>query len=134
MSRPSPPEPRPALRKAPDGSVHPASAVLSSLAVQIPAASDADSSATGAATTSAMEKPARRGSPEDGPTRSRTAKKGKKGKAKKAAKPDPVELVALQVQLPKPVRKALRKRASEYGWTSEEAAAHVLRVRADDRR
>ena len=58
--------------------------------------------------------------------------KGRKdSKGKKGAKPEPVELVALQVELPKPVRKALRKRASDYGWTAEEAAAHVLRVWAD---
>jgi hypothetical protein len=93
---PTPP-PRPALRKAPDGSVHPASAVLSSLAVTVPRAG-------------ASEK-----------------KPGKKG-AKKAEPDDTVDLV---VTLPRSVRKALRRRAADYGWSAEEAAGHVLRVWAD---
>lgn len=110
MSHAPTPQPRPALRKAADGSVHPASAVLSSLAVTLPA----------------------EGAP---PAADATARKGKKnGKGKKKGKqgpPEPVEMVPLQVELPKAVRKALRKRASDYGWTAEEAAAHVLRVWAD---
>lgn len=99
MSHPAPP-PRPALRKAPDGSVHPASAVLSSLAVTLP---PGGVSAAG-----------------------RTAKK-----ASKRAKADGEETAELVVTLPKPVRKALRRRAAEYGWSAEEAAAQVLRVWAD---
>lgn len=110
MSHPPTPEPRPALRKAPDGSVHPASAILSSLAVEIPDSADAASSPTEA------------------------AKKKKSGKAKKAGKPEPGENVELTVELPKPVRKALRKRAADYGWSAEEAAAHVLSIWADGRR
>jgi hypothetical protein len=99
MSHAPTPQPRPALRKAADGSVHPASAVLSSLAVSVPAPG------------------------------TETGKKSRKSaKPRKAA---PVEMVALAVELPKPVRKALRKRAAEYGWSAEEAAAHVLRVWAD---
>ena len=121
MSHPPTPQPRPALRKAPDGSVHPASAVLSSLAVELPAA--------GAGSVPSSPRPST-----DGPSRDGSSKKGTKGKSKKAAKPEPVEVVAIQVELPKPVRKALRKRAADYGWTAEEAAAHVLRVWADDRR
>ncbi len=109
MSHPPTPPPRPALRKAPDGSVHPASAVLSSLAVTVPPGGSTSSQATPKAT------------------------KNGKGKKKKADKPEPdsTETVVLQVDLPKPVRKALRKRASEYGWTAEQAAAQVLRVWAD---
>jgi hypothetical protein len=99
MSQPVP-APRPALRKAPDGSVHPASAVLSSLAVTVPPGGTSASSRTG-------KKPA------------------------KKAKPDGEETAELVVTLPKPVRKALRRRAAEYGWTAEEAAAQVLRVWAD---
>ena len=103
------PEPRPALRKAADGSVHPASAVLSSLAVSVPV--------DGTGTRS------------EGRT---TGKKGKKGKKQGKQPPvEPVEMVSVQVELPKPVRKALRKRAADYGWSAEEAAAHVLRVWAD---
>ena len=102
MSHTPAPPPRPALSKAPDGTVHPASAVLSSLAVTV------EPDATG-----------------------KSGKKaGKKtGRAKKADSP---EIVRLEVDLPKPVRKALRKRAAEYGWTAEEAASHVLTVWADD--
>jgi hypothetical protein len=95
-----PPAPRPALQKAADGSVHPASPVLSSLAVSLPT----DRRALRAAT-----------------------KVGKK--SGKAAEPD--EDVELVVVLPKHVRKSLRRRATEYGWTAEEAAAQVLRVWAD---
>lgn len=106
MSHAPTPQPRPALRKAPDGSIHPASAVLSSLAVTIPDEPDATSG-----------------------KRNGKAKPGKKvGKGKRS---DTNDLVQIQVDLPKPVRKALRKRAAEYGWTAEEAAAHVLRVWAD---
>jgi hypothetical protein len=107
------PQPRPALRKAADGSVHPASAVLSSLAVTMPAPG-ADSAADAADAAGGKGK-----------------KSGKGKKKGKQAPPETVEMVPLQVELPKSVRKALRKRASDYGWTAEEAAAHVLRVWAD---
>jgi len=103
MSHTPAPPPRPALSKAPDGTVHPASAVLSSLAVTV-------------------EPPHASG---------KSAKKAGK-KASRAKKPDVAEIVQLQVDLPKPVRKALRRRAAEYGWTAEEAASHVLTVWADD--
>jgi hypothetical protein len=101
MSHSPTPTPRPALQKAADGSVHPASPVLSSLAVTLPAD--------------------RRG------LRTAGQRPGKKG-----SKPDePEDEVELVVVLPKHVRKALRKRAAEYGWSAEEAAAQVLRVWAD---
>jgi hypothetical protein len=104
MSHSPPPAPRPALRKAPDGSVHPASATLSSLAVTLPPGGD-------------------------GPSRDGRKGAKKAGKSAKSAEPDePVELV---VTLPRSVRKALRRRASDYGWSAEQAAAHVLRVWAD---
>jgi len=107
MSHAPTPQPRPALRKAPDGSVHPASVLLSSLAVSVPS----------------------EGSPSD----DAGGKKGKKNKKKGKTPPvEPAEVVALQVELPKSVRKALRKRAADYGWSAEEAAAHVLRVWADN--
>lgn len=96
------PPPRPALRKAADGSVHPASPHLSSLAVTLP---------------------------DPGTPASEGGKKGKKKNKKKGAKSD--EVVEVVVRLPKPTRKALRKRAEAHGWTPEEAAAHVLRVWAE---
>lgn len=51
-------------------------------------------------------------------------------KAKKKAKKGD-EMVELVVQLPKRDRKRLRRKATQYGWTAEEAAAHVIRVWAD---
>lgn len=112
MSHPVTPSPRPALRKAADGTVHPASPVLSSLAVTV------------------VPGPGGPGEPEEPDERTKpgkkSAKKGAKGKAS-----DSEEIVVLQVDLPKPVRKALRTRAAEYGWTAEEAASQVLRVWAD---
>jgi hypothetical protein len=104
MSHPPPPAPRPALVKAPDGTVHPASAVLSSLAVTVPVDAGA------------------------GAGRERKATK-KPGKGAKSAEPD--EVVQLVVEVPRSVRKALRRRAGDYGWSAEEAAAQVLRVWAD---
>jgi hypothetical protein len=46
-------------------------------------------------------------------------------KVKKKDKTDEVQLV---VTLSKRVRKQLRRKAERYGWTPEEAAAHVLRA------
>ncbi len=88
------PQPRPALRRAEDGTVHPAAPHLSSLAVDIS-----------------------------------TASSRRKGKRKDKDKAD--ETVVLTVTLPKRTRKLLRRKAETYGWTAEEAAAHVLRVWAD---
>lgn len=104
MSHSPPPAPRPALRKAADGSVHPASPALSSLAVTLPPGGD---------------------------DASRDGRKGAKKSGKPAKPAEPDELVELVVQLPRSARKALRRRASDYGWTAEEAASHVLRVWAD---
>jgi hypothetical protein len=102
--------------------------------VQLPA-DDRDAVSTpDAAATSPTQQPATSGASTPRPSKGAAAKKGKKGKGTKTAKPEPVDVVALRVELPRPVRKALRKRASDYGWTAEEAAAHVLRVWADDRR
>ncbi len=39
--------------------------------------------------------------------------------------------VEFVVQIPKSLRKRLRKRAEEYGWTTEEAVTHLLRAWAD---
>jgi hypothetical protein len=89
------PEPRPALRRADDGTVHPAAPHLSSLAVDVSA----------------------------------TAKERQKGKKKDKDKAE--ETVVLTITLPKRIRRQLRRKAETYGWTAEEAAAHVLRVWAD---
>ncbi len=50
------------------------------------------------------------------------------GKVKKKDKGDEVQLV---VTLSKRIRKQLRRKAERYGWTPEEAAAHVLRAWAE---
>jgi hypothetical protein len=89
------PQPRPALRRADDGSVHPAAAHLSSLAVDVSA----------------------------------TAKERRKDKKKDKEKTE--EPVVLTVMVSKRIRRQLRRKADGYGWTAEEAAAHVLRVWAD---
>lgn len=115
MSNGQIPAPRPALRKAPDGSVHPASVVLSSLAVTVPIE---------------PVPPGRPTSP--APKDKKGGKKSKKSKGKRGEEPKGPDVVSLEVQLAKPVRKALRRRAAEYGWTAEEAAAQVLRVWADN--
>ncbi|HEU4541632.1 MAG TPA: hypothetical protein VFR23_10955 [Jiangellaceae bacterium] len=46
-------------------------------------------------------------------------------------KKDKMDEVQLVVTLSKRVRKQLRRKAEQYGWTAEEAAAHVLRAWAD---
>jgi hypothetical protein len=97
------PAPRPALRRADDGSVHPASPRLSSLAV------DAESLA-------ATVKRAGKG-------KGKTVSRGKGGK--------PDERVELVVAVPRSIRKELRRKAEAHGWTAEEAAAHVLRAWVD---
>lgn len=58
-------------------------------------------------------------------------KSAKKARKKAKNKP-PEEVVELHVVLSKRDRKRLRRRAERYGWTAEEAAAHVLRAWADD--
>jgi hypothetical protein len=95
------PLPRPALQRADDGTVHPAAANLSSLAVDV----------------SVTAKDRRRGK--------------KKDKVNDKDKDKAEETVVLTVTLPKRTRRQLRRKAETYGWTAEEAAAHVLRVWAD---
>jgi hypothetical protein len=56
------------------------------------------------------------------------AKSAKKHKKKGHAGDDATDLV---VALSKRDRKRLRRKADTYGWTAEEAAAHVLRAWAD---
>lgn len=56
----------------------------------------------------------------------RAASRKPKKKDKDAA--DEVELI---VVVPRRVRKKLRRKADRYGWSAEQAAAHVLRAWAD---
>lgn len=92
---PSMPAPRPALIRAPDGTVQPADTYLSSLAVD----------------EHAVTKAAR--------------------KAKKKGKDKPGPDADLTVVMSRRDRKRLRRKAEQYGWTAEQAAAHVLRVWSD---
>jgi hypothetical protein len=94
------PEPRPALRRAQDGTIHPAAPSQSSLAVDV------------------------------GPLVAQQARRGGKP-TKQERKRDAEEHVTVEVALPRSSRKKLRRRAESYGWSVEEAAAHVLRVWAD---
>jgi hypothetical protein len=57
------------------------------------------------------------------------AKAVKKHKKKGHGGDDAADLV---VPLSKRDRKRLRRKADTYGWTAEEAAAHILRAWADD--
>lgn len=91
------PQPRPALHRADDGTVHVVAGQLSSLAVDV---------------TPAVKE-------------TRKAKKGK------AERDKAEETVPVMVTLTKRTRRQLRRKAETYGWTAEEAAAHVLRVWAD---
>ncbi|HSI94012.1 MAG TPA: hypothetical protein VK925_10955 [Jiangellaceae bacterium] len=52
--------------------------------------------------------------------------------AKKAKKKDKTDVVQLTVVIPKRIRKQLRRKAAQYGWTAEEAAAQVLGVWAEE--
>ncbi len=113
------PAPRPALRKAPDGSVHPASTRLSSLAV--------DAEAIRAA---AKGKPGKGKVAERGKGGGKGGAKTTGGGSGKAADVD--QRVDLTVSVPRSVRKRLRRKAEAHGWTAEEAAAHVLRAWVDD--
>lgn len=93
----STPEPRPALRRADDASVHPAAPHLASLRAELAP---------------------------------------RKGKGAKAASHVPFpgdgdKAVELVVPMPKAMRKQLKARAAELGWTPEEAAFHLLRVWLD---
>ena len=97
------PGPRPALRRAPDGGVHPAAPRPSTLRAELPAVR-----------------------PDDG----RTKSAGKRGKPAKGAEPQD-KTVELTVVLSKSLRRRLREKAAEHGYTPEEAAAHLLRVWVD---
>lgn len=104
---PSLPPPRPALIRDRDGTVRPAAPHLSSLTVDDAAVAKVVKKHKKATT-----------------DRRSAAREGKKSHGD-----DDVELV---VTLSKRDRKRLRRRAESYGWTAEEAAAHVLRAWADE--
>ena len=98
---PNPP-PRPALSRAGDADVHPAAPGVPSLTTRLPGT--ADTKAGGG------------------------ANKTRKGKA--AAKEEG-KVVELVVPLPKALRRRLKDKAAEHGYSPEEAAYHLLRVWVD---
>lgn len=95
------PPPRPALSRAGDADVHPAAPGIASLTARLPA------STTG--------------------TGGGDKKRHKGG----SAPPENAKTVELVVALPKTLRKRLRDKAAEHGYTPEEAAYHLLRVWVD---
>ena len=98
---PNPP-PRPALSRAGDADVHPAAPGVPSLTTRLP----------GPAATKAGGAPS----------------KTRKGKA---AVKDEGKVVELVVPLPKALRRRLKDKAADHGYTAEEAAYHLLRVWVD---
>ena len=113
------PRPRPALRKAPDATVHPAAPPLAALGVDLEPA--------------AAREPLRL-APEAGPGPGKGAKK--KDKPRPTRDRPPVvtpggPTVNLVVPVPKAMRKRLRAKAAEHGFTAEEATFHLLRVWLD---
>ncbi|MDH5278326.1 MAG: hypothetical protein OEW53_04725 [Actinomycetota bacterium] len=114
------PEPRPALTKAPDGGLHPAApkAVPAKHLHPAPQAPSVPPAAVDDA-------PPPRFKPGD----LRARKAASKAKAAKADKKD--DLVDLGVQVPKKLRKAVRKKATKEGWTAQDAVIYVLRAWTD---
>lgn len=100
---PNPP-PRPALSRAGDADVHPAAPGVPSLTTLLPplAAVKAGGSA-----------------------------KAKTRKGKRSAVPGDGKVVDLVVPLPKALRKRLKDKAADHGYTPEEAVYHLLRVWVD---
>lgn len=100
------PVPRPALRKAADGTVHPASPRGGVLRVAAPDEGP-DGRSLGAA--------------------GKVRDKGKKGRDEDRLDKDD-KIVEVVVSMPKSVRRRLRRKAEEYGWSAEEAAYHLART------
>jgi hypothetical protein len=100
---PNPP-PRPALTRARDADVHPAAPGVPSLTTRLPHPSTLK--AGGGA-------------------------KGKTHKGKKSVVSEDGKTVDLVVPLPKSLRKRLKDKAADHGYTPEEAAYHLLRVWVD---
>ena len=108
------PGPRPALQKAPDGSMHPA-APRTSAPKHLHPAPHAPAAA-----------PSASGDFRPGDLRARkAAAQSKPEKAKKS------ERVTVEVTLPKKLRKEAKKKAADNGWTLDEAVTYVLRAWVD---
>lgn len=103
------PPPRAALHKAADSDVHPAAPRPAATSVDLDGALDASLAAAG-------------------PEHAR-ARKGKKGRSAEN-EPDG-QAVDLVVPVPKAMRKRLKAKAAEHGYTPEEATLALLRIWLD---
>jgi hypothetical protein len=113
------PEPRPALKKAPDGAVHPAAAPRTSAPKHLHAAPTAPSAAS---------------APEDGLTKSSQRPDFKPGdlRARKAkAKGHSEPTVTLKIEVPKSVRKDAKKKAERGGYELDGVIVSLLRAWVD---
>jgi hypothetical protein len=109
------PEPRPALQKAPDGSMHPA-------APRTAATKHLHPAPTAPAVPPSAPNDFR---PGDLRARKAASRQGKPEKTKKS------ERVTVELQLPKKLRKEARRKAADNGWTLDEAVTYVLRAWVD---
>lgn len=119
------PEPRPALQKAPDGGVHPASAPRTSAPKHLHPAAQAPAVAPGQGSTSgrdALDVSGKRSEFKPGDLRARKASKDKKHAA---------PMVTLKVEVPKDLRKDARKKASRGGFQLDAVVASLLRAWVD---
>jgi hypothetical protein len=120
---PANPQPRPALRKAPDGALHPASPQRPPVVVELLPAhrkrrkKDAADAATG----------------KDGKVpRGSSKQKAKDAKTDPVVETTPEKRVTVKVEMPKSLRKRLRQKAQDNGYTAEEAALQLVRAWVED--
>jgi hypothetical protein len=113
------PEPRPALQKAPDGAVHPATAPRTSAPKHLHTAPAAPSAASG---------------PKEGLTKSGKRSDFKPGdlRARKAkANDDREPTVTVKIEVPKSLRKDARKKAERGGYELDGVIVSLLRAWVD---
>ena len=113
-----PPEPRPALRRSNDGTVHPAAprAAPEKHLQPAPVTSIAPAADSGFGPYKPGDLRARKAA--------KAAKSANEAKGHKGKKSD--ETVPLEVRIPKKLRKALRKRAGSEGGTVDEVVTDAL--------
>jgi hypothetical protein len=126
---PANPQPRPALRKAPDGALHPASPQRPPVVVELLPANrkrrkkDAADAATGKAGKASKDSKAGKG---------KLMEKAKDTKSDPVVETTPEKRVTVTVEMPKSLRKKLRQKAQENGYTAEEAALQLVRAWVED--
>jgi hypothetical protein len=134
------PTPRPALRKAPDASVHPAAPVVGPAdppAVVEPSARAASSATPrpthlrpvvglGGVTSDGLRKAPEEKKSKKGKGQAKTKTKGKVDKESKKAAKVHMRRVDLKVKVPKEVRQALRTNAKARGTSVDDVVTNVL--------